>query len=349
MSFIKIILSCAFLASVQADELPTLKAKQSLDNIRFISKDGKYTYYQRRSGNLQVSTNYSNEEVLDGEKHTEYFIHSGTARQNLLIEKDSSFHQVMSHHKEREIYSVEFGGHSPKLVAKGVSPRLHQGDKFISFFKPATKTLNIKRVDAEKSTAQIKLSNKINDFFIPTVLMPTPNDVIFSDINSKGIQAFLIYSVLDKKLQPIYKASYPGSKLEACLIEDKLIVGEFSRTGNSGGAKIFEIPLYNNKDYSKSNVLYQSTQSDIGNFVCLKNKLFFIKTTAYNEKLNLKKTEVARLNLETKKVKVLTDLEYVTQIISMDSMVLAPYRGRYYIVEGSSNVVDDALKKDKTN
>ena len=77
MFFIKIAIPFFVYFSAQATQLPTLKAKQSLDNIRFISKDGKYTYYQRRSGNLQVSTNYSNEEVLDGEKHTEYFIHSG--------------------------------------------------------------------------------------------------------------------------------------------------------------------------------------------------------------------------------------------------------------------------------
>ncbi|MCO4754289.1 MAG: hypothetical protein KC478_07390 [Bacteriovoracaceae bacterium] len=348
MFFIKIALPFFAYFSAQATQLPTLKAKQSLDNIRFISKDGKYTYYQRRSGNLQVSTNYSNEEVLDGEKHTEYFIHSGAARKKLLIEKDGSFHQKMSHHKLREIYAVDFGEHSAKLIASGVSPRLHQDDQFMSYFTPATKSIRIQRLSGDKKPTQIKLVNKVNDFFIPIVHLPTPNDVIFSDINSKGTQAFLIYSILDKKLDTIYKASYPGSKLESCMVGDKLIVGEFTQSAKSGGAKIFEIPLYNNKDYNNSTILYQTTQPDIGNMVCRGDKLFFIKTSSYNENLNLKKTEVASLDLKTKKVQTLTDLEFVSQIISMDGMILAPYRGKYYIVEGNKNIVDDALKKDKT-
>ena len=44
---------------------------------------------------------------------------------------------------------------------------------------------------------------------------------------------------------------------------------------------------------------------------------------------------------------IISDLEYVTQLISMDGMVLAPLRGKYYIVHGKKSVVDDGLKRDK--
>ena len=38
-------------------ELPEISTKQAISNLRFISKDGKFTYYQRRSGSLLLSTN----------------------------------------------------------------------------------------------------------------------------------------------------------------------------------------------------------------------------------------------------------------------------------------------------
>ena len=49
--------------------LPVLKTKQSLNNIRFISSDGKLTYFQRRSGDLQLSKNYLNYEIYESLKY----------------------------------------------------------------------------------------------------------------------------------------------------------------------------------------------------------------------------------------------------------------------------------------
>ena len=328
--------------------LPVLKGKQSLDNIRFISQDGKFTYYQRRSGKLQLSTNYSNKEVLEGQKHTQYFIHSSPARNKLLIEQDNAFHREMGVNKVNKIHLVDFGGHESKLLAEGISPRLHRDDSYISIFYPKEKLIGVREVKDSKDKVLIELLNPLNPSFVPKVLMPTPNDVIYTDINKEGHQAFLIHAVLDKKMKTLYKAVYPGSKLEGCIVGEDLIVGEFPQVANMSGSRIVKIPLFNNENYLKTDIIYQAQNSDIGNMVCNDNKVFFIKTMAHNKKINLKETEVASINLKTKEVTVLSDLEYVTQIISMDGMILAPLRGKYYIIKGKRNIVNDALKKDKS-
>ena len=56
---LKIFLSLFMLTSVQAKiVLPELLAKQAVSNIRYLSQDGKFTYYQKRSGSLLFSSNY---------------------------------------------------------------------------------------------------------------------------------------------------------------------------------------------------------------------------------------------------------------------------------------------------
>lgn len=337
------VLLLAVAAASKGQTPPVLKAKQALDNIRFISQDGKYTYYQRRSGDLQVFTNYDNKVVMEGPKLTQYSLSAGPAQKKIAILKDESFHDRLSHLKSHEIFTVDFGGSSPKLHGKGQDPALHQNDRLISYYRPQEKNIYVARTtDGHQNIVPIK--SAANDFFVPKRVMPTPNDLVYTDVNEKGEQAVLIRSLIDSKALPVFKASRSGNKLEMCLYESSLIIGEFPRGSGKGGSRIIEVPLYMNEGYKNSKTLYQSQQADIGNISCVDGSLYFIKTLSQDEELGLKETEVARLGLKDQKVKVLTDLDKVTQIVSMDGMVLAPLRGKYFIIKGPKNLTDDSIK-----
>ena len=328
--------------------LPLLKAKQALDNIRFISKDGKYTYYQKRSGDLQLATNYSNHTVLEGEKFSEYLIASSPARKKLLVSRDSSFHSQMSHHKLRDFFLMDFGARKAEQIGSGQNPKLHQNDSFISYYLPKQKTIEVKKLNAgSKKPIAIRLLNPLNEYFMPEVFMPTPNDIIYSDINEGGHQAFLMVSTLEKKPNTVFKSAYPGSKLEACLDGDNLYVGEFERGVAKGGSKILKIALYNNPGFQKSEILYQSQQSDLGNMICSGSKIYFIKTLSHDKELNLKETEVASLDLKSQKVEILSSLKRVSQLLEMDETILCPFEGEYHIVKGSLNLTNDEIKRGK--
>jgi hypothetical protein len=48
--------------SVYAVDLPTLQTKQELNNLRYLSRDGKISIYRKYSGSLELATNYATQE-----------------------------------------------------------------------------------------------------------------------------------------------------------------------------------------------------------------------------------------------------------------------------------------------
>lgn len=328
-------------------KLQVLKTKQSLNNIRFISSDGKLTYFQRRSGDLQLSKNYKNFEVMKRPSHTEYFIYSSEARKKLIVEVDENFHTTISHLKKNDIYIMDYGSNEPRKAAKGAHPKLHNDDKYFSYYDTRLGSLFFHETNEFNLKYSIKLNNKLNPFYVPYTDMITNYDILYTDINSSGQNAVIIYNALEKKSKPIYKSTLAGGKVEYCIMNKNLYVGEFSFGDIPNSSKIVEIPLFNNANYKKYKVIYQSQQSDIGNMKCADKTIYFIKTVSYNKKLNLKQTEIASYDIATAQTKILSNLKYVTQIIKIDDLIVSPFRGEYFLIKGNPNLTQDNIEKDK--
>jgi hypothetical protein len=346
VSFILILISWVSFAA-EKSKLPILKTKQSLNNIRFISNDGKYTYYQKSSGELLLSKNYKNYTVLKNDTNTEYFIYSSDSKKKLIIEVDSFFHTINSYNKLNKLYLVDYGKETTEEIGLGLAPKLHLNDQYYSSFNPKLKTLSYYKTNENKKVFTIRLANPLNPFFIPETSMLTMHDIVYTDINKEGQNAILSHSIIDKKTQTIYKSTLSGAKVEYCVMDKKLYVGEFSFGDIEGNSKILEIPLYNNPDFKNYKILYQSQQSDIGNMRCEGGDIYFIKTLTYNEKINLKTTEIAKYSTRDNKTSIISDLKYVTQIIVIDDMIVSPFRGNYYLIKGNANLNKDGIKKDK--
>jgi hypothetical protein len=346
VSILSILVICQAFAANKS-KLPILKTKQSLNNIRFISSDGKFTYYQRQSGDMILSKNYKNYTIFENEDNTEYFIHSSDSKKKLIIEVDSSFHTINSYIKENKLYLIDYGMDRSQEIGSGTHPKLQLKDQYYSLYSPRLKELNYFQINNNKKVYSIKLSNKLNPFYIPQTDMLTMHDIVYTDINKSGQNAILSHSITDKKTQTIYKSPLSGGKVEYCVLNNKLYVGEFSFGDIQNSSKIIEVPLYNNPEYKNYKVLYQSQQSDIGNMKCDENKIYFIKTLTYNKEINLKTTEIASYDIKTNKTEILSDLKYVTQIIKIDDMIVSPFRGNYYIIKGNANLTKDAIRKDQ--
>ena len=119
--------------------LPEFITKQDISNLRFVSHDGKFTYYQRRSGALLVSTNYSVKKILQGKINSNYLVSSTPTRKSLLIVQDESFHSFLSLRKLTKIYTADFDGQNIVLLGEGVNPRLHLSDSKVSYYDPYKK------------------------------------------------------------------------------------------------------------------------------------------------------------------------------------------------------------------
>lgn len=334
-----------FMISSQALALPELITKQSLNNIRYISKQGNITYFQNTSGALKFASNYKVKEVKKSLAGTHFLVSASSDEKWLAVERKWNPHRNLIFPEDNNLYIGKFQGEKITKVGRGTDLNFHQNNLFFSFFDPEEREINLLKTAGFEKFKKIKIADSSSILFKPLVFMPTPNDLIYTDINIKGRTAVLIYSLALKKFETIYKTQEPARKLEVCYLKDHLIIGDFAVTGLNKSSRIIKVDLYNNPNYVKSELIYSSDVTDIGNLVCHKKNLYFIKTVGLNENLNTLKTEVAKIELETKKLEILTKLGNVNQLMVLGSYVLAPYRGKYLIVEGAKILTDDSIKK----
>ena len=317
--------------------LPELITKQDASNLRFVSHDGKFTYYQRRSGALLLSTNYNVKKILQSAVGSNYLVIASPTRKKILITEEKNFHTFLSLRKSKKIYSADFNGDNPIFLGDGTNPRLHLSDTQVSFYNPYKKTITITRTHSIGSKHHINIMASINPYFYPKVVMLNVNTILFTDLNRQGLPGIMKYSKNNKKLVNIYKVPTQNKKIELCKKNDRIIMGEFGLDPSESSS---HISLLKPPDY-KQEIVYKSQHNDIGNIVCsIKGDfIYFIKKIS-------SQTEAARLNLETRSVEVISDISHATQIVDMDSNLLLPHQGKYYILLGENDMTQfDLLKK----
>ena len=140
------------------------------------------------------------------------------------------------------------------------------------------------------------------------------------------------------------KVSSPLQKLELCLSEKYLFVGQFGLSRSGLGSSITRYPL-SNLIPQEAKVIYQSEKDDIGHLVCdfSEDKIFFIQNKT--QKGDKEYFEAISLNINDGVIKTLTSLQFPSQIINMDGTLLLPLNGKNYILEGNNELVRDSLPK----
>ena len=318
-------------------KIPEFITKQKISNLRFISHNGKFTYYQRRSGALLLGTNYSVKKILQSEVGSNYLVSSSPTRKKILIAEEKRFHTFFSLKKLKKLYVADFDGNNLIFLGEGINPQLQLDDSRVSFYHPYKKMITIKRTHSKNSGFHINIMAKRNPYFRPQVIMLDVNTILFTDLNKQGLPGVVKYSKNNKKLLNLYKVPTQNKKIELCKKDNQIIMGIFSLDPIEPHSYISFLtpPKYEQK------IIYKSPYNDIGNMVCsIKGKfIYFIKKTSST-------TDVARLNIETKHIEIISDISYATQIIDMDSNLLLPYQGKYYLLLGQNDTTQfDLLKK----
>lgn len=323
--------------------LPELLTKQAISNIRFLSQDGKFTYYQKRSGSLLYSSNYKVHEMIKGQIGTQYTLIGTKARKKIIVMQNESFHTFYSLRSKEKIFLVNFGDTTLREVGLGSSPALHLDDSWISYYDYYLKQLNFVNTANAALKFSLKLNNKINPYFTPQVVMSDENTLYYTDLSETGAVGLLRYQRNLNKAEIIFKANTPMLKAEICLNNDSLILGLFGINFSSEGSTIYKAPLPI-ADFSKREILYNSIVNDIGQLTCdfSKESITFIKNFGTNEH-NL--TDLTDLNTKTKSLTTLSEMKTITNIINMDGTLLALDKGKYFIVKGSVDYKNiDSLK-----
>ncbi len=326
-----------------------LQTKQAINKIRYITKDGKITYYQKNSGEFQMSTNYSFATVIKKEKNTQYLAHASSTQKRLAIEVDATHFSHMNLRKNHEIYVALFGkkGNATK-IADGVNPQLHLEDQWLSYYDLQQRIIyfhNFSTDLKDKKKRTIKMSHHLNPYHIPDIVMLTPNDVLYTDINKSGHMALLLYSFVEGSFTTVYKTKKPGNKIDYCTLKNKIIIGEFPFNGVQSESAIVGVDIFNNK-FKNFISYYSSKMGDLGNLKCLNKKVYFIKTISKDNTLNDKNTEVASLDLASKEIKIESKLEKVSQITVMGEKLIASRKGKYYLIYGQNTTQSDKISEE---
>jgi hypothetical protein len=341
MALSKLVISIFFLcfnSVVVANEivLPEISTKQSINNLRYISANGKFTYYQRRSGSLLLSTNYDVEEVLSSEVGTQYTVTSSVYRKYNLIEQSLNFHTNLSIRKSSKIYYTDFGKRNVKFIGNGIDAKLHYKDKWISYFSPFTGKISFNNLVNPSASFEIMLQNKKNPYFIPQRVMLSDKVILYTDVNKEGVQGLISFNRVNSKTKLLQKAETEFLRYELCATRQHVYLGSFSSNKKSPYSSITQ---YQMKDFNlgKGSILYDNNKNDIGQIICNKDieKIYFIKDQS--KEYNSTGFEAAKLDISSKKIQILTSQKWVNSIVNMDGRLLIPFRGSYYVLEGEHN------------
>ena len=324
-------------------KLPEMATKQATNNLRFISKDGKFSYYQRRSGSLLLSTNYNVEEVLKGKEGSQYNVTSSPSRKFQVIEQNQNFHTYLSIRKLNKIYITKFGERKARLIGEGIDAKLHLNDSWVSFFNPYKMTIYFKSLDSIASSFEIKLQNKKNPYFIPQRVMITDKNILFTDLNGEAVSGIIEFDRNSGKTKLLIKAENEFLKYELCANENTLFLGAFGIRDTSKYSSITKYPR-SNFQISKGSIIYDSKYNDRGSMICNSsdNHIYFIKNAT---KENREESyEAATINIQDNKVTVLSSLKWVSSIINMDDKLILPYHGKFFLLNVKKNTLtNDSL------
>jgi hypothetical protein len=333
--------------AMSKSQLPVLSTKQEINNLRFISSDGKVSYFQNSSGKLMLTSNLKNFDLISAEDYAHYSVIVSPTKRYIAIEQDASYNLNFNLSKENTIFISVYGDGKVKKIGSGNRPMLHLNDQYISYYNYKTREITVLKTQNLEKVTTIVLKNELNPFFTPVTVMLSPNIVLYSDVNKDGFQALMKLETSKNEITPFYKSKSAGTKIESCRFENSLIVGEFSYPNINRGSSISSFPL-NDGQIGEVKLLYSSSLNDIGNLICLApDSLYFIKSFFEDQYINYNKTDVASINLKTGQVEIRSDLLKTTQIYEMDQRVLIPLNDQLYVVTGETNLNLDKLKDDR--
>jgi hypothetical protein len=333
--------------SLHAAELPRFLTKHSTDTLRYISMDGRQAYVQKKAGVLGLVSSFRSTDFLTDSNSNYFAVKASRFKNRIAIESVPNAYDEMSLIKNHKVFVADFGNTVTREIGTGRGAKLHLRDEWITYYDMYEKKIMIVNLVTQKKF-EIKLSKKANPFFIPEVEMISSRGVVYSDINEQGYSAMVSFDLETLKSNIVYKSSQTATRIELCQHEGYLGIGEFPYDGVDRGSKISYVPISSVTNLSGMMSLYTSIEQDVGNMVCLPNWIYFVKTMNQDKQLNYKVTEAVKLEIKTQNIEAKTALKAVSQLIEMDGRVLVPFRGEFFVLEGSSNLGEDVLKNAPT-
>lgn len=332
----------AFIA--QAKDFPKFLTKHAIESVRFMSKDGRYAYVTKKAGVLGMVSSFRSVDFISEPNTSDFTVQGSRFQKRLVIEVIPNLHNELNVIKPHKIFVVDFGNTQSREVGKGINAKLHVLDEWLTYYQPMERTIQVRNLLTDRSYA-VKLSPKLNPFFVPEVEMVSGESIIYTETSDKGHVSLVNYSLSTQRSTVIYRSPHTGTHLSLCQDKGHLTFGEFPYDDIARESTIMTVKVTSGTNLAGFSTIYNSNDGDIGNLVCTENSVYFIKSLVTVKAMNHKTTELARLDLKTSRVEALTELGSVTQVINMDGRIMVPFRGDFHVIEGDHNLSDDKLKE----
>jgi hypothetical protein len=377
--FVILILLCSVKESFSLkSSMKKLVTKQKTKRIRYVSQDGKITYFQNRYGHLYVSKNFNTFKIINGVPGENYSIIKSKNESKIIILKEIIDKKGKYYLKGKKIYVSSMGSKEVLYLRDGLNPDLHLNGNFLSYFSSKFKRIFILNLDSNfsQNVMELKINSTINPYFIPKVLLLDENIAIYTSMRKNGKIELKKYNHLNSKETTFYSTSKINHNLDICLLDKNIYVFEYPFFYFEKKSKLTEFKLSGVNKLSKPEVIYSSSDADIGKIICRKDRkgmknIYFIKkfkrknfkkllsidgyllkgTSLKKDFFNLifdkfnpdERMEVVAFNPETISLTILSDIKYATNIIEVDDLILLPYRENFYILN-EERINDDKVE-----
>lgn len=337
-----------FVFAVQP-KLTELLTKQPIDRMRFISQDGKFTYYQNSKGHLLLVTNYDVRPVLKLEKDTHFLLQATEARKRILVQYRNDLHNFHNIMAPWIISTIPYGEEKITQRGEGLGAKLILDDKWISYFIPTEKIIRLQNLEDPDKKHDLPIENPITPFFIPTAYGVSSNFIIYNDLTLQGRMVLKSFNRITRKSKIIFKAEQIATKVEICLLNNELVLGQFPYPGQKTPSSLALYDIQKSSwDIKLKKTLYKSETLDVGNIICQRNNekpsVLFIKASKKFNELGTAQTNLASIDIKSEKLKMLTQSNEVLHLIDMDGSILIPYRGKAYLAKGQIDLDYDRLE-----
>mgnify|MGYP003144893536 CR=1 FL=1 len=314
------------LSATAWSKLPILATKQDITNIRYLTRDGKFTYYQRRSGDLLLGTNFNVSEVLKAEMGTHYTVRSHAESEWMVINQVKHMHRSYDPRLVGTLFRNKKGQTSTTELGVGANPDVHLLGSWTSFYEPYTRLIVFKSLDNPQIGFNIQTAAKLNPYFFPNVTMLDEQTVLYIDMNEKGESALIRFNRIDGKSKVLFKNEGVSRRLEVCQSKTGVYLGAFPYQQADAAAEIWEV----DKEKGPSKPIYSSNMPDIGHMICdnTEGKIYFSKAFKQGKAY---RHDIYALDLKSGESESISDFRYATQIIDMDGLLLIPFQGKYYV------------------
>lgn len=326
MGFVKIFLVAVFILSSEGKSLlPELTAKQSIQNIKYLTKENDITFYVKSNKVLSFSSNFKAYEILKNEVETEFGVIKHPSQNLYLITSKNSSYENLNTVNDQSIYLYSTEDKKLTLLGSGQLASFNFTGDYISFYSYQSSTYFFMKTSNIFDVYKIKLFSK-NVFFTPDIAIFDMQNIFFTDCNDQNQVGLLKVNIETKSRQTIMKSENIATKFEISQSSDQLFILE-TLYKKVGYTNIYSLQK-NENDISKRNFIYESSDGSASQMSFYKDGLLFIK----NFGLGSKYSELHYLNLESKKTQIISDLDFTTSYFFFEDNIFIPHRESIYVL-----------------